>query len=79
MSESNITVLQTQTSLPMPAETVLNGARKENFTTVVVLGYTQEGEEFFSASTSDAGELVLLMERFRVGLLTDRFGPLVRR
>jgi hypothetical protein len=79
MPENNVTVLQTQTTLPMPADTVLSRARKENLSTVVILGYTEEGEEFFSASTSDAGELVLLMERFRVGLLTDRFGQLVKR
>lgn len=36
---------------------------------VVVIGYTKDGDEYFSASYADGGEIVWLLERFKHQLM----------
>ena len=49
------------TSLDVPVEKVLNSAA--GLQSVVVLGYTSDGQEFFSSSIADGSEVLWLIEQ----------------
>jgi hypothetical protein len=67
--KDNVVVLPVVTTLPIPVERVLEKAVEADLKTVVVLGYTQEGEEYFASSISDGGEVNWLMDRLKLQLL----------
>ena len=55
------------TSLDVPVSKVLNAAT--GLQSVVVIGYTSDGEEFFASSMADGGEVLWLIERLKLQLL----------
>lgn len=58
------------TRLDIPPERVLCGALENVFDKVVVLGYTEEGEEYFASSVADGGDILWLLERAKQRLMT---------
>ena len=58
------------TRLDIPAERVLEWASKKDLKSVVVMGYTEDGDEYFASSIADGGEVVWLIERAKLKLLT---------
>ena len=58
------------TRLVIPAERVLEWASKKDLKSVVVMGYTEDGDEYFASSIADGGEVVWLIERAKLKLLT---------
>lgn len=67
--KDNVVILPVVTSLPIPVERVLGKAVEADLKTVVVLGYTREGEEYFASSISDGGEVNWLMDQLKLQLL----------
>jgi len=63
----NVVVLGVVTTLDIPVERVLEGAK--DLTKVVLVGYDADGEEYFASSFSDGGEAIWLMERAKLKLL----------
>ena len=57
------------TSLDVPVKKVLNAAAV--LQSVVVLGYTSDGQEFFSSSIADGSEVLWLIERLKLQLLNE--------
>ena len=55
------------TRLDIPIKKVLDSAA--GLQSVVVMGYTSEGEEFFASSIADGGEVLWLIERLKLQLL----------
>lgn len=49
---------------------ILAGAQQEGLKMVVVLGYDANDEEYFASSTGDAAEIVLLLQRMNLILLS---------
>jgi len=41
-----------------------------NMDTVIVIGYTKDGDEYFASSKADGGEIIWLLERMKLRLLT---------
>ena len=41
-----------------------------NLKGVVIAGYTEEGEEYFASSYADGGDVLWLLERLKLNLLT---------
>jgi len=76
MPDDNIHILDVQTKLPLPVNRILDGARNAELSTAIVVGYTEDGEEYFASSTGDIGTIIVLLERMRLGILTDKFGSL---
>ena len=72
----NVIDLPVQTTLPHSPERVLRNAQRADLRTVIVLGYDQKGAEVFASSTAEVGTMVVLLERMKLGLLTEKFGPL---
>lgn len=68
---SNVVVLQVETTLDLPLDRILDGARENEITDCLLLGYDKSGEFYLASQTVDAGKLLLLMERAR-GLLMRR-------
>lgn len=58
------------TRLDIEAEKVLDEAKKTGLSSVVVVGYTVDGEvEYFASSTGDGAEVVWLLERAKLMVL----------
>jgi hypothetical protein len=66
----NVTVLPVVTSLPIPVERVLTAAMDIGLASVVVIGYTQDGEKFwFAASEPDGPSTLWALEQAKRKLL----------
>lgn len=59
------------TSLNLPVNRILQGAHDAQLTSVVVLGYTKEGHEYYASSDGDPAEAVWLMERSKHRIMTN--------
>lgn len=55
----------------VPPENVLDGAKEEGLSDVIVIGYTADDEEYFASSMGRDGDNILLLERFKKFLLED--------
>ena len=54
----------------IPAEVVLEAARAAGMRCVVVAGYDADGEEYFASSIADGADVLWLLERMKLNLLT---------
>jgi len=62
--------LNTITYLDIPAERVLNSALKKDLESAVVLGYDKEGNFYFASSIANGPDVLWLMEKLKLELLT---------
>ncbi len=58
------------TRLDLPAERILGRALEADLDAVVVMGYTKDGEEYFTSSAADGGDILWLLERLKMQLLS---------
>lgn len=66
----NVTILPVVTTHPVSVERVLNAALGVNLASVAVIGYTQEGDEFyFAASEPDGPSTLWTLEQAKRKLL----------
>ena len=56
------------TKLDIPADRILEGFVGQ-LDSVVIMGWTKDGEELFASSLADGGDVLWLMERFKAVLL----------
>lgn len=63
------------TKIDLPAERVLRKAIEANVQSCIVLGYDENGEEYFCSSIADGGTVVWLMERCKSKLLRIADNP----
>lgn len=54
----------------IPVERVLDMARGEGLRCAVVIGYDSEGDEYFASSMADGADVLWLLERLKLKLLT---------
>lgn len=54
-----------ETTADIPTKTVLEGAIEQDLNTVLVIGFCKDGQYYYAASTSSAGEMLLLVEIFK--------------
>lgn len=69
MTDDNVVVLNVITTLDVPPERILKGALHRKVKQLVILGYDEDGDEFFASSIADAGSVMWLMERMKKKLL----------
>ena len=65
---SNVIRLPCVTSLDLDADVILEGAMGK-LKSVVIMGYDENGEEYFASSVADGGTVIWLMERMKKALL----------
>lgn len=61
--------LSTITTHDLPVDQVLDGAVKADLKCAVVLGYCQDGTEFFASTMADGADVLWLLERLKLQLL----------
>lgn len=66
---SNVVKFTGITFLDMPPDTILEGALG-NLESVIVLGYTNDGEEYFAASMADGADALWHLQRAAHKLLS---------
>ena len=66
----NVVCLDVITTLDLPVERILNKALDADLETVVIIGYTKEGEEYFVSSVANGGDVLWLLERHKLKLLS---------
>lgn len=57
------------TSLDMPPERILRKAKDADLQSVVVIGFTRDGAEYFGSSLADGADVVWMLERAKLRLL----------
>lgn len=65
----NVVTLRTITKLDIPADRVLAEASKAGLTSVMVIGYDADGDEYFASSIADGGTCLWLTERMKKHLI----------
>jgi hypothetical protein len=65
---NNVTVFPGTTRLDLPPDRVLAAAVGQ-LETVLVIGYTSDGDEYFASSTANGADVVWLLERTKLRLL----------
>jgi hypothetical protein len=66
--ESNVKLFTGITPLDFDADVILNAA-KGHLKSVVIIGETEDGDEFFSASVSGGPEILWMLERAKHKLM----------
>lgn len=64
----NVVLFEGVTALDLPADRVLENAPKD-LESVVIIGFTADGEEYFSSSIANGPEVLWLLERAKKSLL----------
>ena len=74
MSDDNIVELNCITKLDLPPEKVLSRAIDKDLESVVVVGITKDGDEFFASSMSDGGTAIYWLQRgiWRLNKMADK-------
>lgn len=66
---SNVAIFTGITPLPFDADVMLGGAKRAGLKTVVIIGETEDGEEYFTASIGDGPETLWMLERAKYKLM----------
>jgi len=69
-SEEKVVVLDCVTRLDIPVERVLDSAVESDLESVVVMGWTKDGDYYFSSSQADGGDVLWLLEATKKKLLS---------
>lgn len=67
---SNISDFPGVTRLPSNPARVIDHAAQANLSSVVIIGFTADGEEYFRASDADGGAVLWHLERARHKLIS---------
>lgn len=68
MTRSNVIPIGCITSLDLPVDTVLDGA-KGFLKSAILIGYDNDGGEYFASTIADGGDVLWLLERCKQRLL----------
>lgn len=67
-NDGNVVTLKMVTTHDIPADRILTEAIGL-LDSVIIAGYTKDGEEYFRSSVADGGDALWLVERFKRALL----------
>lgn len=65
----NVITLDVDTTLPIPAERILEGARLNEVSPLLLIGWKPDGELYLASTHGDLGEHLILLERAKAVLL----------
>jgi hypothetical protein len=66
---SNVVLLRVDTTLDLPLDRVLEGARQAELEDALVIGWEQGRKFYLASQTSDIGKLLVLLERAKALLV----------
>ena len=61
------------TRLDIPPERILRGALKRDLESVVVMGWTKDGDTYFASGMADGGDVMWLMRKCEQVLLSGGY------
>ena len=64
-----VIVLDVITRLDLPVERVLDGAKEINLAEATIVGYTEDGEFYFSSSRANGADVLWALEKAKQELL----------
>lgn len=67
--DTNVVALPVITTLDIEPKRMLNAAMKSDLDSLVMIGFTQDGEFYFASNRGDAGTVMFLMETAKYKLL----------
>lgn len=67
--DTNVINLPIITRLDIEPKRILNSAMKSDLDSLVMIGFTKEGEFYFASNRGDAGTVIFLMEMAKNKLL----------
>jgi hypothetical protein len=70
---ADVVILDVETTLDLPLDRILNGARDAEVSDCLLLGYEPSGDFYMASQTTDAGKMLILLERARA-VLRHRLG-----
>jgi hypothetical protein len=73
-SVPKVVILNTITSLDIPAIRVLEDALKQDLKDVVILAKQKDGEYYFASSVADGGTVLWMFEKLKDKLLGYNYG-----
>lgn len=69
VEDDNVMIFTGVTPIQFDADVILRGALKANLSEVVIVGYDEDGTEFFSSSQPSGPDVLWMLERAKLGLL----------
>ena len=66
---TNVVILQVDTTLDLPLDRILDGARHNEVRDCLLLGYDKHDDFYMASTTVDAGKLLILLERAKAMML----------
>jgi hypothetical protein len=66
---ANVDKFTGETTLDVPVEKVLEGAKAHDLTEVLIIGFTKEGKPYAACSHNDAGLMLLHIEQTKQNIL----------
>ena len=72
---TNVVILDVETTLDLPLERVLEGARLAELRDCLVLGFRPDDRFYMAGQTCDAGKILVLLERARRLLMNRLENP----
>ena len=66
---NNVIPIGCVTRLDLPVDQVLEEAKKQGLEGVVILGYREDGEQYFASTYADGGNVLWLLEMCKKQLL----------
>lgn len=66
---SNVVKLQVETTLDLPLDTVLDGAREAELEDAIIIGWECGSKFYLASQTNDTGKMFILLERARAFLV----------
>lgn len=66
---AEIITLDVITKLDIPVERVIDGAKKADLETAVVIGWDKDGEFYFASNKADGADVLWLLEQAKKRLL----------
>jgi hypothetical protein len=70
---AEVIVLDVETSLDLPLDRILDGARANEVSDCTILAYDKDGDFYMASQTVDCGKLLIQLERARA-LILGRMG-----
>lgn len=64
----DIVILPVETTLDLPLDRILDGALAAELSDCLLMGYDKDGHFYMASQTTEAGKLLILMERARAVL-----------
>lgn len=70
----NVVPFDIETTLDIPVEVVLDGAKAEKLAQVMIIGMREDGSTYCATSYSDIGEMLLQTEIFKRQMIETAIG-----